>query len=112
MNAVEFVKKFGIDLVKRDVAAWQGGFIKREDFLEHYGFDILDDLKQIVEAWELVEKAGGVDGSKVILASIKPWHTGYNIVSKTYFGGDVFSPEQEFYISDLLKSINLVEKCQ
>lgn len=56
MKANEFVKKFGLKLAQRDIAALDSGFIKREDFLEHYGFDILDDLKRLVESHELVEK--------------------------------------------------------
>lgn len=56
MKANEFVKKFGLDLARRDVAALESGFIKKEDFSEHYGFEILDELKRIVESHELVEK--------------------------------------------------------
>lgn len=66
MKANEFVKKFGLDLAKRDVAAWQSGFIKREDFLENYGFDILDDLKEIVDAFWLIEKFGGLIEAKKV----------------------------------------------
>lgn len=60
MKATEFVKKHGWDLAIRDIAALKGGFIKREDFLEHYGFDILDDLQNLVNAYELVESYGGL----------------------------------------------------
>ena len=60
MRANEFVKKFGLKLAQRDIAALDSGFIKREDFLEHYGFDILDDLRFLVESHELVEKVGGL----------------------------------------------------
>lgn len=90
MNAIEFVKKFGLDLVKRDVAAWQGGFIKREDFLENYGFDILDDLKQIVDAFKLVESYGGLSEAKELHYDEFRSDTTYN---------------------KLQKSINLVEQC-
>ena len=61
MKANEFVKKFGLKLAQRDIAALDSGFIKREDFLEHYGFDILADLKRLVESHELVESWGGLD---------------------------------------------------
>ena len=64
MKANEFVKKFGLKLAQRDIAALDSGFIKREDFLEHYGFDILDDLKSLVESHELVEKHGGLENAK------------------------------------------------
>ncbi len=56
MKANDFIKKFGLDLAKRDVRAFESGFIKREDIVEHYGFDILDDLKRIVESHELIRK--------------------------------------------------------
>lgn len=59
MKANEFVKKFGLDLAKLDVRALETGFIKREDILEHYGFDILDDLKRIVESYEIIQKDFG-----------------------------------------------------
>lgn len=62
-EAIKFVKENGWELAQRDVGAFSGGFIKREDFLEHYGFDILDDLKTLVEAWGLVELSKGVDKS-------------------------------------------------
>lgn len=64
MQANEFVKKFGLDLAKLDVRAFEGGFIKREDIVEHYGFDILDDLKRLVESHDLVESFGGVEMAK------------------------------------------------
>ena len=64
MKANEFVKKFGLKLAQRDIAALDSGFIKHDDFLEHYGFDILDDLKHLVESHELVELKGGIELSK------------------------------------------------
>lgn len=64
MKANEFVKKFGLKLAKRDVAALDSGFIKREDFLEHYGFDILDDLKRLIESHELVKEHGTIERAK------------------------------------------------
>lgn len=72
MNAVEFVKKFGWDLAQRDVVCLETGFITKKDFLDHYGFEILDDLKRLVESWELVESKGG-------LAKAREW------VEKTCF---------------------------
>lgn len=73
MKANEFIKKFGLDLAKRDIAALDSGFIKRKDFLEHYGFDILDDLKRIIESHELVESKGGLTKAKEILADNPVW---------------------------------------
>lgn len=90
MDAIEFVGNNGLDLVRRDVAALQNGFIKRDDFLEHYGFDVLDDLKQIVEAFELVESYGGLEKSKLKVQ------------------GNRLSYKKT---SSLWKAIELVEKC-
>ena len=61
MNAVEFIKQYGWDLAQRDVVCLETGFITKADFLEHYGFEILDDLKQLVDAWGLVDAYGGLD---------------------------------------------------
>ncbi len=64
MKANDCIKKFGLDLAKLDVRAFESGFIKREDIVEHYGFDILDDLKRLVESHELVEWHGGLKYAK------------------------------------------------
>lgn len=104
MNAIEFVKKFGLDLVKRDVEAWQGGFIKREDFLEHYGFDILDDLKQIVDAFELVE-TGLPELKKVMFSNSKDLDYVKNWILTV---SDKLLTEKGVRLK---QAINLVEKC-
>lgn len=70
MKANEFVKKFGLDLARRDVAALESGFIKKEDFSEHYGFEILDDLKRLVESHDLVEKHGSLSDAKTELKKL------------------------------------------
>lgn len=64
MKANEFVKKFGLELAQRDIAALESGFIKREDFLEHYGFDILDELKRIVESHTMIQSFGSLEDAK------------------------------------------------
>lgn len=64
MKANEFVKKYGWALVKRDIAALNAGFIKRDDFFENYGFDIIDDLKRLVEAHDLIESFGSLEDAK------------------------------------------------
>ena len=64
MKANEFVRKYGLDYAKRDVAAYESGFITKSDFTEHYGFEILDELKRLVESHELVEEYGGLDKAK------------------------------------------------
>ena len=69
MKAKDFVRKFGWELVQRDITCLDTGFIKKEDFLEHYGFDILDDLKRYVNAYELVESYGGLESAKKFVGS-------------------------------------------
>lgn len=92
MKANEFVKEFGLELAKRDVAALASGFIKREAFIEHYGFDILDDLKRLVESHELVESYGGLSKAR-------------NHVERTIF-------KLSCQIIALKKAIADVESCQ
>ena len=93
MRANEFVKKFGLKLAQRDIAALDSGFIKHDDFLEHYGFDILDDLKRLVESHELVEKVGGLALAKIELKSVD------------------YNSEKDFY-ENLKQAILDVESCQ
>ena len=52
MKAVDFVKKFGWLLSKAFAENWS-------DLAIHYGFNI-DDLKRLIESWELVEEYGGL----------------------------------------------------
>lgn len=94
MKANDFIKKFGLDLAKLDVRAFESGFIKREDIVEHYGFDILDDLKRLVESHELVESKGGLAKAKEILADNPVWCFG-----------------SKRYSSPLEKAIADVESC-
>ncbi|OTG81842.1 hypothetical protein B9T31_15075 [Acinetobacter sp. ANC 4558] len=64
MKPSEFIAKFGWDLAQRDVTCLETGFITKADFLEHYGFEILDEIKIYVDAWELVQKNQGLNGSR------------------------------------------------
>ena len=97
MKANEFVEKFGLKLAQRDIAALDSGFIKREDFLEHYGFDILDDLKRLIESHELIELTGGLEMAKSVLdIEINAKHYEYD-ASK---------------VTQLSKAIADVESCQ
>ena len=45
MNAAKFIADKGWDLALRDVVCLETGFITKADFLEHYGFEILDEMK-------------------------------------------------------------------
>mgnify|MGYP003622312524 CR=1 FL=1 len=103
MKANEFVKKFGLDLAKRDVRALESGFIKREDILEHYGFDILDDLKRLVESHELVESRGGLDAAKHELILLQKH------LNNTFGYVTIITSEK---IENLKQAIADVESCQ
>lgn len=104
MRANEFVKKFGLDLAKRDIAALDSGFIKRNDFFEHYGFDILDDLKRLVESYELVGAFGGLDLAKKVLNKLPNKYQSYTITRD-----DTGETTQSF---KLQQAIADVESCQ
>lgn len=64
MKANEFFKKHGLAEVKILLTSPSHGFFFKEDFYNHYGFDIYDDLKRLVESHELVEEYGGLDKAK------------------------------------------------
>ena len=64
MNAIEFVKECGIDVAKRTLNNAIGfGCAEIELFAGKYVFRT-DDLKQIVDAWELVESYSGLSMAK------------------------------------------------
>lgn len=103
MNAVEFVKKYGLEesakITNESIEFGKNVFYDLSDEL-YYGSDFggricVNDLKQIVDAWELVEFYGGLDGAKGEYFEI--------VHSGKY---DKHSP------TDIAKAINLVEQCQ
>lgn len=70
MNAIEFVKECGIDVAKRTLNnAIDFGCAEIELFGGKYVFRT-DDLKQIVDAFELVESKGGLVECKKYLVGI------------------------------------------
>ena len=97
MRANEFVKKFGWDRAKREVAligtiaamCCDGGFN--------------DDLKRLVESWELVEKLGGLNKSKKVAK--KSYDSCSSIISDRTTGFECKWVE-------LNKAIKDVESCQ
>ncbi len=106
MKANDFIKKFGLDLAKRDVRAFESGFIKREDIVEHYGFDILDDLKRLVESHELVAIHGFEESKEIIANAPSDDH----FYSWTLGGSGV--RDKTVNIGELRKAIADVESCQ
>lgn len=102
MNAIEFVKEFGIDHAKRAVFREEAPYAKavcvyngRLTFSVSMGgpeWVLIADLKQIVDAWELVESYGGLETAKTCEYLEDLDHVKYNV--------------------GLAKAINLVEQCQ
>lgn len=56
MNAIEYVKHHGIEYAKSIIIGCESGLLPKNN---NYA-----DLKQIVDAWELVEKFGGLNESR------------------------------------------------
>ena len=67
MNAVEFIKLHGWKEVKILLTSPSHGFFFKEDFFKHYGYDIYDDLKQYIGAYDLVQSYGGLEKSKKLI---------------------------------------------
>ena len=80
MKANEFVKKYGLDKAKREVS-YKGTMMQCNN-----SDGILDQLQEILDAFELIEKHGGIHGFK------------------TYCNGDFSDAD--------LKAIKLVESCR
>ena len=92
MNAIEFVKGCGIDVAKRILNNAIGfGYAEIELFGGKYVFRT-DDLKQIVEAFELVGAWGGIDRTKIKIE--------YAVKNKNFYAADMMRGE-----------LNLVEQC-
>ena len=86
MSAIEYVKKNGIEKSKIHLDK-----MKQERWINSF----FNDLKQIVDAWELVEKHGGLDNAK------------YD--AKYLFSNWDYSSPMELRIK---QAINRVEQCQ
>ena len=87
MNAIEFVKQNGIEKAKQIV-----DLLPMSTLINIDGIGVsISELKQIVEAFELVEKFGGLDGFKDEYMS---------------------RIENNECVSGMNKVIDLVEKCK
>ena len=64
MKANDFFKKHGLAEVKILLTSPSHGFFFKEDFYKHYGFDIYDDLKRLVESHDLVKDYYGLTRAK------------------------------------------------
>ena len=105
MKANEFLKKHGLDEVKILLTSPSHGFFFKEDFYNHYGFDIYDDLKRIVESHELVSNFGGLKRAKRIL---KKAYTSFNTMISVVWNDKPF----QCNIQKLENAIADVESCQ
>ena len=64
MKAVEFIKKFGwIDASHKNVWFYFG-CTSEKSFEAIYGFRVVEDLKPYIDAYELVQKHGGLQKLK------------------------------------------------
>lgn len=66
MKANDFFKKHGLAEVKILLTSPSHGFFFKEDFYKHYGFDIYDDLKRLVESHEIVMSWGGLSDARAV----------------------------------------------
>lgn len=108
MDAIEFVKQNGIEKAKQIVELFPlSTFIN----IDGIGFSI-PDLKQIIEAFELVEYCNGLENAKELLDEIDSERWVYNLYTNTVISAD-YAPSEDMCIRyDVLKqAIQLVEKC-
>ena len=99
MKAVEFVKKFGLGKAKGIVAVMMDGVVNYNGESISYS-----DLKQIVEAWKLVENQGGLISSKKYLKFLQA-----SVDIGLYHGLDNVNCETEIPL--LRDAIACVEQC-
>lgn len=86
MDAIEYVKKYGIARVKLDLS-----LVDKHGYNPLFTDGFTQKLKQIVDAFEWVEKFGGLDGFKDEYMS---------------------RIENKECVSGMSKVIDLVEKCK
>lgn len=96
MNAIEYVKKNGIEKSKIHLDR-----MKQERWINSF----FNDLKQIVEAFDLVGNFGGLALSKYHLLKVK------NSYSSECYYTDEHGNHFKTYEHVLEKAINLVEQC-
>ena len=108
MDAIEFVKKFGIEKVKQIVELFPLSTLINIDGV---GVSI-PDLKQIVEAFDSVEYCNGLENAKELLDEIDGERWVYNLYANTVISAD-YAPSEEMCIryKVLKQAIELVEKC-
>lgn len=99
MTAIEFVKEHGINNAKTHLSNILS--VQIDDYIQDY----INDLKQIVEAFDLVELKGGLISAKKYLKFLQS-----SVDIGLYHGLDDVNYETEIPL--IKQAINLVEKCQ
>lgn len=99
MGAIGFVKKFGIDRVKLDLS-----IVDKHGYNSLFTEDFSKQLKQIVDAFEFVEKNNGLNASKNTLKLLQS-----SIDIGLNHGINDVDAKTE--IPKLKQAIELVEKC-
>ena len=120
MDAIEFVKKFGVgratelvsEVSKSKKLKWYTPQIDINLEPHEFGFSF-DEIKQIVDAFDLVEYCNGLENAKELLDEIDSERWVYNLYTNTVISSD-YSPCDNMCIKyDVLKqAIELVEKCK
>lgn len=98
MDAIEFVKKFGIKEAKDQLENPKLVYGVQVDY------NFMNDLKQIVEAFDLVGRKGGVEISKEILET---WAFMLAVKAKVGRLAEMLAEDYD----TLKQAIELVEKC-
>ncbi len=106
MKVAKFIADKGWDLAQRDVVCLETGFITKADFLEHYGFEILDEMKIYVDAWELVQVHGLEQSNEIVKNAPSDEH----FYSWTLGNSGV--KDKTVNIGELRKAITLVEEVE
>lgn len=103
MNAIDYVKQNGIEKAKIHLEK-----MKAERWINSF----FNDLKQIVDAFELVEYCYGLSDAKELLEEINSEKWVYNLYTNTVISVD-YAPSEDMCIryNVLEKAINLVEQC-
>lgn len=106
MQANKFVEKFGWNDARvciLNCACPEDRWLMRHG--EFISDDAFDDLKRLVESWELIESLGGLVKAKTNLSSVE-----FNLSKSVWFGEDKL--EKQDFASKLRQAIADVESCQ
>lgn len=109
MNATELVKQNGIEKVKQIVDLFPLSTLIN---IDDYGVSV-SDLKQIVDAFNLVEYCNGLENAKELLEEIDSERWVYNLYTNTVVLSE-YSPccDMSIKYNVLKQAIELVEKCK